>query len=100
MSAITTHILDTSLGKPAKGVPIRLEIADGDTHRLLGQGETDDDGRLKTLLGEHDLWRESVFFEEALRVPLLVHVPDALGELGKPGPCSELVELLSLSCRE
>ena len=25
MSQITTHILDTSLGKPAKGILIRLE---------------------------------------------------------------------------
>ena len=56
MSAITTHILDTSRGCPARDVPIRLEIADGDaSYRLLGTGKTDDDGRLKTLLGDADL---------------------------------------------
>lgn len=30
MSAITTHVLDTALGRPAAGVPVRLERAAGD----------------------------------------------------------------------
>lgn len=51
MSAITTHVLDTSLGKPAVGVPVRLEIQDRDkTWELRGHGVTDADGRLKDLL--------------------------------------------------
>ena len=50
MSAITTHVLDTSLGNPAAGVPITLEIARGDRWATLGAGITDDDGRLRTLL--------------------------------------------------
>ncbi len=46
---ITTHILDTTLGKPAKAVPIALErLVDG-AWTLVGAGVTDDDGRLKTL---------------------------------------------------
>ena len=51
MSAITTHVLDTSRGRPASGVPIHLEVqeADGDW-RALGAGATDDDGRLRDLL--------------------------------------------------
>ncbi len=51
MSAITTHVLDTSIGKPAAGVPIRLEIQREDkTWELRGHGVTDADGRLKELL--------------------------------------------------
>ncbi|MFO0600549.1 MAG: hydroxyisourate hydrolase [Myxococcaceae bacterium] len=46
---ITTHILDTTLGKPARGVPIRLERLSGDEWDEVGSGATDDDGRLKTL---------------------------------------------------
>ncbi len=46
---ITTHILDTTLGRPARGVPIVLEKLNGDTWVRLGEGATDDDGRLKTL---------------------------------------------------
>lgn len=50
MSAITTHVLDTAKGCPAAGVPIVLERQDGDAWTRLGSGETDDDGRLRTLL--------------------------------------------------
>lgn len=47
---ITTHILDTAKGKPARGVPITLEKKDGNAFKELGRGVTDDDGRCKTLL--------------------------------------------------
>ena len=50
MSAVTTHILDTSCGRPAAGVSVRLALADDDGPRLLGQGVTDSDGRLTSLL--------------------------------------------------
>ena len=29
MSTVTTHVLDTSLGQPATGVPVRLEYLTG-----------------------------------------------------------------------
>ena len=46
---ITTHVLDTARGVPARGVPITLAIHEGDTWREVGRGATDDDGRLRTL---------------------------------------------------
>lgn len=46
MSAITTHVLDTARGRPAQGVPVRLERGG----EVLGRGETDSDGRLRDLL--------------------------------------------------
>lgn len=49
MSAITTHVLDTSLGRPAAGVSITLERLAGGQWASIGQGVTDADGRLKTL---------------------------------------------------
>ncbi len=55
MSGITTHVLDTARGKPAAGVPIKLELRQGEGWVELGVGETDADGRLKTLLGERKL---------------------------------------------
>ena len=51
MSGITTHVLDTARGRPAVGVPVRLELRDGDGWREIGRGTTDDDGRLRTLTG-------------------------------------------------
>jgi 5-hydroxyisourate hydrolase len=49
--SVTTHVLDVSVGRPAEGVRVVLEIrhADGRWQRL-GEGETDIDGRLSGLL--------------------------------------------------
>jgi 5-hydroxyisourate hydrolase len=57
MAKITTHVLDTARGRPASGVPVRLERVDGGADGAGGAGSpqpassgvTDDDGRLKTL---------------------------------------------------
>jgi 5-hydroxyisourate hydrolase len=51
-SQITTHVLDISIGKPAAGVPVLLEVEEvGTGWKQLGRGETDKDGRLRDLLG-------------------------------------------------
>lgn len=51
MSAITTHVLDMSNGRPASGVPVVLESRSaGNEWRTLGRGKTDADGRLANLL--------------------------------------------------
>ena len=46
---ITTHVLDTSRGKPAANVGIKLEMRNGDAWREIGRGATDQDGRCKRL---------------------------------------------------
>lgn len=46
---ITTHVLDTSRGRPAANVGIKLEIRRDDVWHEVGRGETDNDGRCKTL---------------------------------------------------
>jgi 5-hydroxyisourate hydrolase len=58
MSTLSTHILDTTLGRPAAGVPVLLERvrdAKGDSasdprEQKLGGGTTDEDGRLKDFI--------------------------------------------------
>lgn len=52
MSAITTHILDTSVGKPAANVKVRLDFLDHGEWVRVGGGTTDDDGRIKGLVNE------------------------------------------------
>jgi 5-hydroxyisourate hydrolase len=49
MTAITTHVLDTALGRPAGGVRLRLEHLDGDQVVVLAEATTDDDGRARDL---------------------------------------------------
>ena len=49
MSGITTHILDTSRGRPAAGVWVVLDHRTEGAYREVGNGVTDDDGRLRDL---------------------------------------------------
>lgn len=50
MSRITTHVLDTSRGRPAAGVPVTLEVRTGDEWKTLGRASTDIDGRARELM--------------------------------------------------
>lgn len=52
---LSTHILDTSLGRPAAGVPLLLSRLDDGNFTEIGRGVTDDDGRCRTLLDRHEL---------------------------------------------
>jgi 5-hydroxyisourate hydrolase len=52
MNGITTHILDTVLGKPAAGIGVRLEQFDEDSWLLLAETATDGDGRCSNLCSE------------------------------------------------
>jgi 5-hydroxyisourate hydrolase len=50
MGAITTHVLDTALGRPAAGIAVVLDRHDANGQWAeVGRGHTDNDGRLKTL---------------------------------------------------
>ena len=62
MSAITTHVLDTSRGCPADGVPVILEtqLAEGGW-TPIGKGVTDADGRLKDLVPQGYVIGEGVY---------------------------------------
>jgi len=52
MSNITTHVLDTSLGRPASGVSVVLEVEEvGTGWKQIGPAATDKDGRVRDLLG-------------------------------------------------
>ena len=57
MASLSTHVLDTSTGRPAAGVAVALEDADG---TVLARAATDADGRVADLAadvaeGEHRL---------------------------------------------
>jgi 5-hydroxyisourate hydrolase len=55
MSDITTHVLDVSVGQPAVGVPVTLEIEKAGGWIELSRGATDSDGRLRHLLAPGSL---------------------------------------------
>jgi 5-hydroxyisourate hydrolase len=60
VSGITTHVLDTSRGRPAGGVVVKLEIESG-AWQQIGQGVTDADGRARDLLPEGFLLQAGVY---------------------------------------
>ena len=45
MSTLSTHVLDTGLGRPAAGIAVTLETAG----KVLGSGVTDAEGRVRDL---------------------------------------------------
>jgi 5-hydroxyisourate hydrolase len=47
---ISTHVLDTSAGRPAAGVPVMLYHHDGTDWLRVGSASTDGDGRVNALL--------------------------------------------------
>ncbi|MER7703191.1 hydroxyisourate hydrolase [Kitasatospora sp. NPDC097605] len=49
MTGISTHVLDTSLGHPAGGVPVELALRTEDGWQVLGASATDSDGRVGDL---------------------------------------------------
>ena len=49
MATLSTHVLDTSRGRPASGIRVSLESESGEQ---LGQGVTDDDGRIADLASQ------------------------------------------------
>lgn len=56
MSAITTHVLDTALGRPAAGVPVTLTRLDqAGAPAASFSGTTNNDGRATDLLGAEPL---------------------------------------------
>lgn len=61
MSQITTHILDTTKGKPAQGVSIILYSTINDEWKELARGITNADGRIPDLLKKDVLLEYGVY---------------------------------------
>ena len=65
MSQITTHVLDTAIGKPAEGIDLTLSQFINNEWKLLSGGTTNSDGRVADLLASNkilDAGRYKVLF--------------------------------------
>lgn len=62
MTTISTHVLDTSLGLPGRGIRVSLERVDahGDGE-VIGAGVTDDEGRARNLVGAGKTLGEGIY---------------------------------------
>ena len=61
MSPITSHVLDTTSGQPAVNLAVSLETRRDGSWRKLGEGATDQDGRVRTLLPDSSPLREGAY---------------------------------------
>ena len=53
MAQLSTHVLDTTRGRPAAGVAVRLEkLGGGDRWTQVATGTTNDDGRIPKMIPE------------------------------------------------
>jgi 5-hydroxyisourate hydrolase len=50
VNGVSTHILDTSLGRPVAGVRVTLEQSGASGWREIAMQTTDDDGRVRQML--------------------------------------------------
>jgi hydroxyisourate hydrolase len=50
VSQLTTHVLDTSVGRPGKNISIKLQTETEGKWSTIAQGITNDDGRIPDLL--------------------------------------------------
>ncbi|MBI4369461.1 MAG: hydroxyisourate hydrolase [Elusimicrobia bacterium] len=61
MSPITTHVLDTARGKPAKGVPIVLEFQSNGAWKKLAQKTTNANGRISDLIPKSTVLKAGLY---------------------------------------
>jgi 5-hydroxyisourate hydrolase len=61
MGRLSTHVLDTALGKPAAGVTILLYRVAGNSHRKIAEVVTNADGRTDTPLLSGDALQAGVY---------------------------------------
>lgn len=61
MSQITTHVLDTSIGKPGEGIHIQLQENKDNVWTTIAEGTTNSDGRISNLLDESTVLPPAIY---------------------------------------
>jgi 5-hydroxyisourate hydrolase len=61
LSQITTHILDTTIGKPAAGITIILYQGENDAWTEIKRGKTNNNGRIADLLKKDSLLQYGIY---------------------------------------
>ncbi len=62
MNGITTHVLDTSRGRPADGLPVLLQRRIGaEEWAIVARGETDRDGRMRAVTTDTDVLERGLY---------------------------------------
>ena len=86
---LTTHVLDTALGKPAEGLRIDLFLIEGETRRVLRSVKTNSDGRVDRPMLDKGDFATGVY-------ELLFHAGDYLRATGQILPEPAFLDLIPL----
>ncbi|CAN7299703.1 hydroxyisourate hydrolase [Pararhizobium sp. LjRoot235] len=86
---LTTHVLDTALGKPAQGLKIDLFAIEGETRRLLRAVKTNSDGRVDGPMLDGEAFRIGTY-------ELVFHAGDYLRATGASLPEPAFLDLIPL----
>ncbi|MAQ84491.1 hydroxyisourate hydrolase [Psychromarinibacter halotolerans] len=78
MGYLTTHVLDTAKGMPAKGIRILLYSVSGNSHRKIAEAVTNEDGRTDTPILPEDGFKTGTY-------ELIFFAGDYLRETGQAG---------------
>ena len=102
MSRITTHVLDTSRGRPAADLKIELHKKSGEEWKFIGAGLTDNNGRCNNLLedalvetGTYRLMFHAGAYFKAQQVASFYSEISVVFEVGEPGAHYHLPLLIS-----
>jgi 5-hydroxyisourate hydrolase len=104
MNTISTHVLDTTLGRPAVGLAVTLEGQDaGGVWRRIGGGATNRDGRIPELIpggvpavpGTYRLTFETGEYFRSARSAGFYPCVQVVFELREPAPHLHIPLLLS-----
>jgi 5-hydroxyisourate hydrolase len=102
MSPITSHVLDTALGRPAQNLGLRLEVYEAAGWRTLASRVTNQDGRVPDLLPEGALARgryrmvfDTAAYHQAVGQPVFYPEVTIVFELESPTEHYHIPLLLS-----
>ena len=83
---LTTHVLDTALGKPAENLRIDLFRIDGESAEQIGSTRTNDDGRCDAPLLSGELMKSGTY-------ELRFHAGNYLGREGGDVPFLDIIPI-------
>ena len=89
MGRLTTHVLDTRLGRPAEGLRLTLARIGGDGATIIAEGTTNADGRLDAPLLAGEAFRSGVY-------EIVFHAGDYLRATGEPVPDPAFLDLIPI----
>jgi 5-hydroxyisourate hydrolase len=103
MSRISSHVLDTAIGRPARSLGVRLDrLEEGGGWTTLGSAMTGDDGRVADLLpgtelpvGTYRLTFETANYLEATQRPVFFPQVDVVFRIEEAGEHFHIPLLLS-----